>query len=106
MTAVPSNSSRMANTVFPPGRDGSVVTREDGDRWEYKVLRPSRDETKKEASDPESDLNELADDGWRFVQTVDYAGGGTKYMVFERPAASDAGADEAEPDHESRDDSR
>jgi hypothetical protein len=96
----------MANTVFPPGRDGSTVTREDDEHWEYKVLRPSRDETKKEASDPESDLNELAADGWRFVQTVDYAGGGTKYMVFERRATSDAGDDEAESDRESRDDSR
>ena len=54
-------------------------------RWEYKTRRPSRDETRKEAEDPKDDLNELAADGWRFVETIDYTGGGTKYLVFERP---------------------
>lgn len=59
-------------------------------RWEYETIRPSRGATKKEAKDPKSELNELAADGWRLVETIDYAGGGTKYLVFERPVCSDA----------------
>jgi hypothetical protein len=54
-------------------------------RWEYETRRPSRDETRKEAEDPKGDLNELAADGWRFIDTIEYTGGGTKYLVFERP---------------------
>lgn len=58
-------------------------------RWEYETLRPPRDETRKEAEDPKADMNELAADGWRFVDTIEYTGGGTKYLVFERPIRSD-----------------
>jgi hypothetical protein len=58
--------------------------------WEYKSLRPSRGETKKEAEDPIDEINELAADGWRFVDTIDYTGGGTKYLVFERPTTGDS----------------
>jgi hypothetical protein len=56
------------------------------DQWEYKAFRPPRDETKKEASDPSEQINDLAADGWRLVETIDYTGGGTKFLVFERPA--------------------
>lgn len=62
------------------------MTRDDVDRWEYETLRPPRGETKKEAADPKEELNELAAEGWRLVDTIDYTGGGTKYLVFERPA--------------------
>ncbi|SFR36829.1 DUF4177 domain-containing protein [Halogeometricum limi] len=62
-----------------------MVTDDRTERWEYEVIRPPRGETKKEAEDPKSVLNELAADGWRLVETVDYTGGGTKYFVFERP---------------------
>lgn len=54
-------------------------------RWEYKTLRPPRDETKKEAEDPETALNVCGDDGWELVTTIEYTGGGTKYLVFKRP---------------------
>lgn len=57
-------------------------------RWEYETLRPPRGETKKEADDPKEAVNELAAEGWRFVDTIEYTGGGTKYIVFERPARS------------------
>jgi hypothetical protein len=53
--------------------------------WEYELLRPPRDETKKEAANPQSEINALAADGWRLIDTIDYTGGGTKYIVFERP---------------------
>ena len=56
--------------------------------WEYETLRPPRGETKKEAEDPKAEINELAAEGWRFVETIDYSSGGTKYLVFERPAQS------------------
>jgi hypothetical protein len=59
------------------------------DRWEYQTLRVPRGETKKESEDPETQLNDLAAEGWRLVETVDYTGGGTKFLVFERSARDD-----------------
>lgn len=60
--------------------------------WEYETVRPPRDETKKEAEDPREVLNELGADGWEFVETIDYDGGGTKFLVFKRPLrASESG---------------
>lgn len=57
--------------------------------WEYETLRPPRDETKKEAVDPKAEMNQLGAEGWEVVETIDYEGGGTKYLVFKRPALSD-----------------
>ncbi|WP_115864130.1 DUF4177 domain-containing protein [Halorussus litoreus] len=57
-------------------------------RWEYETLRPPRNETKKEATDPKAELNELGAAGWELVSTVEYEGGGTKYLVFKRPASA------------------
>jgi hypothetical protein len=54
-------------------------------QWEYYSLRPPREETQKEASDPTDKLNELGADGWEFVSTIEYEGGGTKYLVLKRP---------------------
>ena len=42
-------------------------------RREYEILRPPRDETKKEAENPKAEINDLAADGWRLVETIDYA---------------------------------
>lgn len=61
-------------------------------QWEYETLRPPRGETRKESADPKTELNELAAEGWRLVDTIDYTGGGTKFLILERPA--DAGTDE------------
>ena len=55
-------------------------------QWEYRTCRPPRDETKKEALDPEAELNRHGTEGWELVGTIDYTGGGTKYLVFKRPA--------------------
>ncbi|WP_254521457.1 DUF4177 domain-containing protein [Natrinema caseinilyticum] len=63
-------------------------------RWEYKTVRPSRGETKKEAEDPETQLNDHGEDGWELVETIDYTGGGTKFLVFKRPAETVDGASE------------
>ena len=57
-------------------------------RWEYETLRPPRDETKKEAEDPKTELNQLGAAGWEFIETISYERGGTKYLVFKRPAQS------------------
>ena len=70
----------------PP--ENPMMSEDGSGRWEYETLRPPRDETKKEAEDPKADLNELAAEGWRLVDTINYTGGGTKYIVFERPARS------------------
>ncbi len=65
-----------------------VMSESEAIHWEYETLRPRRDETKKEAEDPKAELNQLGAEGWEFVETIDYEGGGTKYLVFKRPAQS------------------
>jgi len=62
-------------------------------RWEYRTLRPVRGE-KKRGRGPQAALNEHGADGWELVETIDYTGGGTKYLVFKRPAETSAGADD------------
>jgi hypothetical protein len=58
--------------------------------WEYETLRPPREATKHEASDPKAELHELGAAGRELVTTIEYAGGGTKFLVFKRPADEDA----------------
>ena len=41
-------------------------------------------------SDPQGELNELGADGWELADTLDYVGGGTKYLVLKRPAGAAA----------------
>ncbi|HMB51370.1 DUF4177 domain-containing protein [Natronoarchaeum rubrum] len=43
----------------------------------------------KEAKDPTERLNELGAEGWELVDTIDYTGGGTKYLLLKRPAEAD-----------------
>jgi len=54
-------------------------------QWEYRTVRPPRDETNKEATDPVGRLDELGAEGWEVVGTVDYVGGGTKFLLLKRP---------------------
>ncbi len=42
-----------------------------------------------EAADPKGDLNDLGAEGWELVTTVEYSGGGTKYLVLKRPVHDD-----------------
>lgn len=58
------------------------------ERWEYRTIRPPRTATNKEVEDPESTLNELGTEGWELVNTLDYVGGGTKYLILKRAAPS------------------
>ncbi len=58
--------------------------------WEYETVRPPREATMEEASDPEELLNEYGREGWELVSTIEYTGGGTKYLVFKRPAGDDS----------------
>lgn len=60
--------------------------------WEYKVVRPDRGPARKEAANPVAKLNDLGADGWELVETVEYVGGGTKYLVLKRPSVE--GGDE------------
>ena len=53
--------------------------------WEYRVVEPPRDPSQKEVRDPTVVLNEAAADGWELDETIDYVGGGTKFLVFRRP---------------------
>ncbi|WP_276255281.1 DUF4177 domain-containing protein [Halomontanus rarus] len=59
--------------------------------WEYETVRPPRDSTMEEADDPKDVLNDLGSDGWELVDTIDYSGGGTKFLVFKRPARGSGG---------------
>lgn len=59
--------------------------------WEYRTLRPPRGSEKKEAIDPSNELNEYGEDGWELTDTIDYVGGGTKFLVFKRPIRADDG---------------
>ena len=54
------------------------------EQWEYETLRPPRGATKKEATDPKAVLNELGEEGWELADTIDYVGGGTKFLVLKR----------------------
>ena len=45
-------------------------------RWEYETLRPPREATRKQASDPKAELNELGSEGWELAETIEYIGGG------------------------------
>lgn len=66
---------------------------ENARRWEYETLRPPRESTKKEAADPKAQLNELGEEGWELAGTVEYTGGGTKFLVFKRPGDADEGSE-------------
>lgn len=74
--------------------DQSTTSDESTGRLEYITVRPPRGETMKEAEDPESALNSHAAEGWQLVGTIDYTGGGTKFLVMARPV--DDAADESE----------
>jgi hypothetical protein len=52
--------------------------------WEYRVVEPPREPSQKEARDPTETLNEAAAEGWELDETIDYVGGGTKFLVFRR----------------------
>lgn len=65
----------------------------DAVRWEYLTVRPPRDETRKEATDPEAALNDRGAEGWELAGTIDYEGGGTKFLVFKRPMPEQSAAD-------------
>ena len=62
----------------------------DPSAWEYRTLQPPRKETMKEADDPVEELNELGAAGWELAETIDYEGGGTKYLILKRPADASA----------------
>lgn len=62
------------------------MTPNQGTVWEYETVRPVREATMEEASDPEELLNEYGREGWELVSTIEYTGGGTKYLVSKRPA--------------------
>ena len=61
-------------------------------QWEYETIRPPREATRRQAKDPKGELNELGKDGWEFVETIEYTGGGTMYLVFKRPVKSGEGS--------------
>lgn len=57
-----------------------------GSEWEYQVLEPPTGATKREVVDPTAELNRLGAEGWELAATLTYDGGGTKLIVFKRPA--------------------
>ena len=65
-------------------------------RWEYKTVRPRREPTKKEAIDPVDELNDLGASGWEGVTTIDYVGGGTKFIVCKRPGKRESESEDTD----------
>ena len=65
------------------------MTTDQGTVWKYETVWPPREATMEEASDPKELLNEYGREGREFVSTIEYTGGGTKYLVFKRPADGD-----------------
>jgi hypothetical protein len=66
------------------------VGREYRQRWEYRILRPSREATKKELENPVDELNELGAEGWELTETIEYVEGGTKFLVLKRPTGEES----------------
>lgn len=97
---IPCSPVGVYGEIFTPDRHGRHMDRSQNSRanWEYEILRPPRDETKKEAQNPKAEINDLAAEGWRLVETIDYTSGGTKYLVFER---SRSDGDDSENDESS-----
>ena len=58
-------------------------------QWEYETLEPPKGVTKREAVDPQAELNRLGAEGWELAGTVDYDGGGTKLLLFKRPVTNE-----------------
>lgn len=58
-------------------------------QWDYKTINPSESYAGVEilSQDPEKVLNELGDEGWELVETVEEGVGKSKYLVFKRPKA-------------------
>ncbi|UPV99719.1 hypothetical protein M0R88_14510 [Halorussus gelatinilyticus] len=67
-------------------------------RWEYRVVKPPREPTKKEVRDPTRLLDEVAAEGWELDETLDYVGGGTKFLVLRRPASATGGESGSDED--------
>jgi hypothetical protein len=59
-------------------------------QWEYRVLKPPREPSQKEARDPTAALNEAAAEGWELDETIDYVGGGTKFLLLRRRVPDEA----------------
>jgi hypothetical protein len=57
--------------------------------WEYRSLEPPRGPANKEVEDPAEALNELGGEGWELVTSVEYVGGGTKYLLLKRPVTEE-----------------
>jgi hypothetical protein len=62
------------------------MERESPRTWEYRTLEPPKGLTRREAVDPTEELNRLGADGWELTGTITYDGGGTKLLLFKRPA--------------------
>lgn len=67
------------------------MSESDPTEWEYRTLKPPREETKKEAGDPADELNELGAEGWEVAETIDYVGGGTKLILLKRRRETGSG---------------
>lgn len=61
-------------------------------RWEYETIRPPREATRKQATDPKAQLNELGAEDWELVERIEYVSGGTVYLLFKCPINSGEGS--------------
>lgn len=64
-------------------------------KWDYKTINPSESFAGIDmlSKDPESALEELGDDGWELVETIEESIGRTKYLIFKRPRTEETALD-------------
>lgn len=65
-------------------------------KWDYKTINPSESYAGVEVltKDPQEALNELGDDGWELVESIEESVGKSKYLVFKRPREEIGNEDE------------
>ena len=74
----------LCGSFIPLDVAGVRISESSDSSWEYKIITPERGVALKESGDPETALNEFGKDGWELTETIDYVGGGTKYLVLKR----------------------
>lgn len=71
------------------GRRHDIMDSDTPQRWEYRTLEPPKGLTMRESVDPTEELDALGAEGWELTSTINYDGGGTKFLLFKRPVTDE-----------------
>lgn len=61
-----------------------AAQQDDRQKVEYVVKEVGSNLLSTKRNNPEKDLNDLAERGWRIVETIDEDGGATQFLILER----------------------